>query len=376
MTSTVQQFSNTLQHKITQEINNKGAISFARFMEMALYQPGLGYYSAGLKKFGKEGDFITSPELGALFAQCHARLFQPVLASFDDAVVLELGAGMGSFCHDVLLALDDINQLPKAYWILEISADLKQQQQQKIAQLPPHLSEKVIWLDALPVQKFNGVIFGNEVLDALPVEVFCQQGQSKQRLMINDNAGQLTEQWAKFPSDLAQQLAGKNLELEAGYRSEFIPHLTEWLSGVTAQLQSGMVWWVDYGYGAPAFYHPQRSSGTLVCHQRHEANFNPYQSVGLQDITAFVDFTHVAESLSSLGFDITGFTTQADILMAAGIDSLLQPEGEFVDYFKLATEMKQLMLPDEMGEKFKVLAATKNYAGELLGFDNNRLYDL
>ena len=299
-----------------------------------------------------------------------------MLAEHEDAVVFELGAGMGSFCHDLLLALDDLNQLPHAYWILEVSADLKQQQQQKIAQLPAHLADKVIWLDTLPEQPFNGVIFGNEVLDALPVEVFSQQNNEYRRLMLKNENDQLTETWEPFPSELAQQLNDKKLNIPNGYRSEFIPNLHQWLTSVTNQLQSGLVWWVDYGYGAPSYYHPQRSEGTLVCHQRHEANFNPYQSVGLQDITAFVDFTHVAECLSELGCDIHGFSTQADVLMAAGIDSLLQPEGDFVDYYQLATEMKQLMLPTEMGEKFKVLAATKNYDGELLSFDNNRLYDL
>ncbi len=376
MTSSAQQLSNTLQHKITKEINNHGVISFARFMEMALYQPGLGYYSAGLKKFGKEGDFVTSPELGDLFARSQAQVFQAVLAQYDDAIVLELGAGMGSFCRDVLLALDELGQLPEAYWILEISADLKQQQKETVSQLPKQLADKVVWLDALPTQTFNGVVFGNEVIDALPVEIFSQQSGQKKRLMLADEKGLLTEQWHDFPEDLAQQLSSKSLELNEGYRSEFIPHLKQWLSGITSYLQSGLVLWVDYGFGAPAFYHPDRNQGTVVCHQRHEANFNPYQSVGLQDITAFVDFTHVAECLNQLGCEIAGFTNQADFLMSAGIANLLNPEGDYTNYYQQASEMKHLMLPTEMGEKFKVLAATKNYQGPLLGFDNNRLYDL
>ncbi len=376
MTSSAQQISNTLQHKITQEINNSGAISFAKFMEMALYQPGLGYYSAGLKKFGKEGDFITSPELGHLFAHCHAAVFAPVLASLDDAVIFELGAGMGSFCHDVLLALDAKNQLPDAYWILEVSADLKHQQQLTVAQLPPHLAEKVQWLNELPQKPFNGIVFGNEVLDALPVEVYQQQGNEKKRLMLSNVEEKLSESWVDFPDDLAQQLAAKQLSLSEGHRSEFIPNLAQWLSSITQQLQSGLVLWVDYGHGSPAFHHPVRNQGSLVCHQRHEANFNPYQSIGLQDITAFVDFTHVAECLSSLGFEIQGFTTQGDFLADAGIANLLDPEGEFNEYFQLASEMKQLMLPTEMGEKFKVLAATKAFEQAVLGFANNKLYDL
>ncbi len=376
MNERIENLSLALQHKITQEIKQKGLISFARFMEMALYEPGLGYYSAGLKKFGREGDFVTSPELGSQFARCLARSFAPVLSAYDAPVLLELGAGQGSFCCDVLRALDGMDALPESYWILEVSADLKHVQQQQVEALPPHLSQRVHWLASVPDQSFDGIVFGNEVVDALPVEVFQTTAVGYQRLMLANQAGQLQEQWHDFPDHLAQQLAQKQLELPEGYRSEFVPNLGLWLKGITQHLRAGVVMWVDYGYGAPQFHHPQRNQGTLVCHQRHEANFNPYQSIGLQDITAFVDFTHLAHEMDQLGLDVCGFTTQADFLMSLGLPDLIDEAAPYDVYFHQVSEMKRLVLPTEMGEKFKVLAATRNHKATIPGFDSNRLFDL
>lgn len=376
MTESIQQISESLQHRITQKINQKGAISFAEFMRMALYEPGLGYYSAGLKKIGQGGDFITSPELGPLFATTLAAVFAPVLQGLKEGVILELGAGSGRFCCDVLKALDAKGALPEAYWILEVSADLKHTQQQQVAGLPEKLSQRVRWLDTPPDQSFSGIIFGNEVIDALPVEVFRYQNQGYQRLMLSNENGRLTEQWHSFGADLDEQIEAKRLSLPEGYRSEFIPNLQAWVASVTAQLESGLVMWVDYGYGAKAFYHPERHQGTLVCHQRHQANFNPYQSVGLQDITAFVDFTAVASALDALGFKIQGFSHQGDFLISAGLPELLNQAQDYAGYYQQVNEMKQLVLPTEMGDKFKVLAATKGGIDGVLGFDHNRLHDL
>ncbi len=376
MTNKIQQISKVLQHKITQEIKQKGAISFANFMKMALYEPGLGYYSAGLKKFGREGDFITAPELGPLFAQTLANFFAAVLSDIKHPVIMELGAGQGTFCYQLLKQLDTVNQLPSAYWILEISADLKKTQQQQIAQLPKHISQKVRWLNQLPDESFEGIIFGNEVLDALPVEVFQIFESGPQRLMLCDKQGELKEQWQPFPEVLLNQLASKSLDLPVGYRSEFIPHLQSWMEGVVQCLRTGVVLWVDYGYGAKQLYHPQRQQGTLVCHQRHQANFNPYQSIGTQDMTSFVDFTHVATVLDGLGFDVCSFTHQSDFLMSLGLTDLINENAKFKDYYQQISEMKQLVLPNEMGEKFKVLAAKKNTTTHIPGFEHNRSYDL
>ncbi len=368
--------SRSLQHKITSQIKQKGVISFAEFMRMALYEPGLGYYSAGLTKLGPSGDFVTAPEMGQLFARCHAVCFAEVLPHLSAPTLFELGAGTGQFCVDVLQALEKLACLPERYAIFEVSADLKKVQLDVVAQLPSHLAKRVVWLESPPTESFEGIVFANEVIDALPVEVFrFEQGQY-QRLMLGDEGGHLTEQWQDFDSELLQQLQQMDLQLESGYRSEFIPHLSSWMKSVTHNLSKGLVMMVDYGYGRPVFFHPQRSTGTLVCYQRHQANFNPYQDVGLQDITAFVDFTAVAEAMNAAGLDVVGFTTQAEFLISTKIEQWLDPEGDYRQYFESVTEMKKLVMPDEMGDKFKTIAASKNLPLELSVFQDNRLQDL
>lgn len=379
MSQSLQHTQQALWQHITDAIEENNGISFAEFMGKALYQPGLGYYSAGLKKFGKAGDFITAVELGSLFADTLAEQFGEVLQQVDNPVVLELGAGSGRFCADILTALAAKNKpelIPNHYYILEVSGDLKQQQQERIAQLPDALKQCVTWLDAPPTEAFNGVIFANEVLDALPVEVFQYQNNAFQRLMLKLENNQLVEHWQPFPADLQQQLETKKLSLANGYRSEFIPNLNDWIMTITNSLNKGMVLFIDYGYGRPIYYHPERHTGTIVCHQRHQANFNPYHDVGLQDITAFVDFTAVAEGLKAAGNNVVGFNNQADLLMALGIEKKLDAEGDFSDYYAQASELKQLLLPTEMGERFKCIAALKNMDCSLTGFAINRLYDL
>jgi SAM-dependent MidA family methyltransferase len=376
MSDTLQQINQALQHKIDAEIKRSGTISFARFMHLALYEPGLGYYSSGLNKLGKDGDFVTSSELGHLFAQTLARVFAPMLKTLDQGWVLELGAGSGAFCADVLMALNELGQLPHRYLILEVSADLKQVQQQRISQLPPAIRDRVHWLDEPPEQAFNGLVFANEVIDALPVEVFRSQTHGYERLMLACDDVGIRECWKSFPADLNHQLENRQLTLEPGYRSEFIPHLDDWLHTVTHALRTGWVFFIDYGYGRPLYYHPQRNSGTLVCQRRHQAHFDPYRDVGLQDITAFVDFTAVAEGLQQAGFELIGYCTQGDFLVDAGIHERLDPTAPYADYYRLASELKQLVLPDEMGEKFKVMVAGKGVDQPIRGLKHNRWREL
>jgi SAM-dependent MidA family methyltransferase len=380
MSETPIQINLALQHTITSKIKQNGAISFAQFMKMALYEPGLGYYSAGLNKIGVDGDFITASELGSLFARCHAKVFADVLAELNKPIIVELGAGTGQFCIDVLLTMDELKVLPDTYYIVEVSADFKQVQANKIKLLPSHLQSKVQWLNQPPTSYYEGIVFANEVLDALPVEVFKFEDHQYHRLMLeynNTNNEQVWhEVWQNFPPVIEQQLHQMDLNLSDGYRSEFLPHLSAWMASVTQNLNKGLVLLVDYGYGRSTYYHPQRNTGTLVCQQRHQANFNPYQDIGLQDITAFVDFTAVAEALTASGFELAGYTTQGDFLLASGIDHWIDPNADFQQYYRLISEMKQLMLPDEMGEKFKCMAAVKNISSEIIGFSHNRWNEL
>lgn len=373
--SSLKQHSLALQKLIKERIEQDSDISFAEFMQMALYHPGYGYYSSGSQKFGQSGDFVTSPELGSLFAQCMAQQFQQILSQVESPVIMELGAGTGQFCFDCLLALDDMHCLPKSYTILEVSADLQQRQKDKIKSLPKHLRTLVKWIQQPLEQSFNGVIFANEVIDALAVEVFRVENQHYQQMQVIWDGG-FKEKWGTMPNKLAEQLEAKKLTLSDGYVSEFVPNLSAWLKTITENLQKGVVLFVDYGYERPAYYHPQRSQGTLICFSQHQANFNYFENIGVQDMTAFVDFTAVAEAADECGFAVDGYTTQAHFLLSLGIEQKLgNSEDNYTNYYKNTTEMKKLAMPNEMGEKFKVIALSKDFDEELIGFSfSNQLH--
>jgi len=359
---------------------------FSRYMQMALYESGLGYYSAGLPKLGREGDFITSPTLGTLFARGFTRPLAAALSALDErAVIFEPGAGTGAFARDVLLALAEQRQVPKAYWILETSAHLRQVQKETLSTLPDALRQRVRWLDQPPADPFTGIVFANEVIDALPVEIFRRHRASPsgyQRLHVASEDGRFVEHWLPMPEQLAERIPAECLDLPDGYRSEFLPQLSAWIREITAGLQRGAVFLVDYGYGRRDFYRPDRASGTLVCHHRHQASFDPYRWPGLQDITAFVDFTAVAEALDAAGLSVEGFTQQGAFLLENGIEKALgsAESDHYSDYYQRASEFKQLVLPSEMGEKFKIIWAAKGLSASdiarIPGFSSDFLYML
>ena len=364
-----------LKEKIIEQIEKQGDISFAQYMQMALYQPGLGYYSSGNHKFGKDGDFVTAPELGDLFAKCMAKQFQQLITSISSPIILELGAGTGQFCYDCLLELDYLNTLPEKYYILEVSADLQDRQKQKIATLPEHLQQLVCWIQQPLTENFNGIVFANEVVDALAVEVFKVEEQHYKQMRVGWDDG-FTQQWQHFPEPLNSELLEKNLDLQEGYISEFIPHLADWLATISHHLSQGVVLFVDYGYESKAYYHPQRNEGTLVCYFQHQAHFDYFSNVGIQDITAFVDFTALAQAADDCELSVDGYTSQAHFLISLGIqDKLGDSEADYENYYKNTTEMKKLTMPNEMGEKFKVIVFSRNYDEELLGFSfSNQLH--
>lgn len=371
----LEQHSLALQAKIRERIAQHNDISFAEFMQMALYEPGLGYYAAGIHKFGKGGDFITAPELGDLFARCLAQQFQQLMQTLVTPVILELGAGTGQFCYDCLLELERLDALPEKYYVLEVSADLQQRQQQKIKTLPLHLQKLVSWIQQPLTDEFSGIVFANEVLDALAVEVFkyenCQFKQMRIKYVDGFKLG-----WSEFPKHLQTEILQKNLSLEDGYVSEFVPNLSTWLQAISASLTKGMIFFIDYGYDSKAYYHSQRKQGTLVCHFQHKANFDYFANIGIQDITAFVDFTAVAQAADDCGLSVYGYTTLAHFLMALEVHNKLgDPQQDYVDYYQKATEMKKLTMPNEMGERFKVIALSKGLVKEVAGFSfSNQLH--
>ena len=348
-----------------------GSLPFADYMHAVLYEPGLGYYSAGARKFGAAGDFTTAPELSPLFAQCVAASCAAVLEQVPHGVVLELGAGSGALAVEVLRCLETQDRLPASYLILEPSADLRERQYQRLAQELPAQLERVTWLDR-PPQRFAGMLVANEVLDALPVELFHWDGAGTQLRRVQWEGSGFGWSEAPAAADLAQavrQLA-EHYDWPADYSSERSAWLSGWLSELARGLTRGAMLFIDYGYPRGEYYHPQRSAGTLMCHYRHRAHPDPLLLPGLQDITAHVDFTAVAEAADAAGLKIAGFTDQAHYLIDAGIeDRMAVASGEDpVADMRLAQQLRQLMLPGEMGERFKAMLLTRDCDTAVPGF--------
>lgn len=353
-----------IQEKIRQ---NDGWLSFADFMHMALYTPSLGYYSGGAKKFGMGGDFVTAPEISPLFAQTLANQAAQVLAETQGSI-LELGAGSGKLATDLLLTLQELKQLPERYFILEVSAHLRQVQLETLQDhLPEHLMQRVIWLDALP-DSFVGLIFGNEVLDAIPVH-----------LIYNDQQG-VCERGVAFEDELIWRdkpiPAGELFDFVSAYSwpndylTEVCPASVGLVRSLAQALERGVILMLDYGFSAREYYHPQRNQGTLMCHYQHYAHVNPLINVGLQDITAHVDFSSIAHAGVDQGLQLEGFCSQAQFLMNCGILEVMSQVSpqDMARYAPLAAAAQKLLSPAEMGDLFKAIAFSKNIEQPLIGF--------
>jgi SAM-dependent MidA family methyltransferase len=351
-----------------------GSIDFARYMALALYAPGLGYYSAGARKLGAQGDFVTAPEVSALFARCLARQCREVLERLGGGGLLELGAGSGAMAAGLLTELEALGALPERYSILEVSADLRERQRRLLAARLPHLAARIEWLERLPERGFRGVIIGNEVVDALPVHRFRIAGGAVRELRIAWEDGRF--RWREAAAGPELTAAVERLERElgrtlpAGYESELNLDLPGWMAALAAALERGLVLLIDYGYPRAEYYLPERSAGTLMCHYRHRAHPDPLILTGLQDITAHVDFTAAAEAAQAAGLSVAGYTSQAHFLLGAGLDELLAASdaGDVRRHLELVRQAKVLTLPGEMGERFKVLGLTKAMEGPLRGF--------
>ena len=359
-----QQLADLIQNKIR---DNNGWLSFADFMQTALYAPGLGYYSGGTKKFGSGGDFVTAPEISALFGQALANQVAQILAE-SQGRVLELGAGTGKLAVDLLLALDALAQLPDQYCILEVSAHLRQTQKEKIEKLlPERLANRVCWLDALP-QDFSGVILGNEVLDAIPVNLIHSTASGLFERGVAVEGGFVWQDMPLPAGDLYD--FAQALDLPQGYLTEVCPAASGLIASLAHSLKQGAILMVDYGFSANEYYHPQRNLGTLMCHYQHYAHTDPLIHVGLQDITAHVDFTAMAVAGTKAGVEFAGFTSQAQFLMNCGILDLMSqvPADDTANYVPLAAAAQKLLSPAEMGDLFKVIAFVKQIESPLLGF--------
>ncbi len=361
--------SRSLQLLIAGDIRrNGGWISFARYMELVLYAPALGYYSGGAAKLGKDGDFTTAPEISPLFGATLAHLATELFPQ-TGAAIMEFGAGTGKLAFDILSELRAAGQLPQHYYIVEISAQLRARQQEKLRGFP-----QVQWLDSLPTT-FSGVVIGNEVLDAMPVQLVVrgQQGWLERGVALDDT-GALTFADRAGDSALAAQIPDGDA-LPAGYLTEVHPVGAAFMQSLAIMLQNGnaAALLIDYGFPAGEYYFPGRAQGTLMCHYRHHAHADPFYLPGLQDVTAHVDFTAMAHAAIEGGLEVLGYASQAGFLLSAGIGELLlrtSPE-QSAQYLPQSNAVQKLISPAEMGELFKVLAVGKNvdWPARLLAHD-------
>lgn len=357
-----------------------GWLSFARYMELVLYAPGIGYYSGGARKFGAGGDFITSPELTPLFGQALAAQVAQVQA-VSAPHVIEVGAGTGLLAADLLLELERCGSLPQRYDILELSGELRERQFDTLADKVPHLAGRVRWLDRLP-DAFSGAVVANEVLDVMPAHLVVARGGALfERGVAADDAGAL--RWADVAAEGRLLDAAVALDLPMPEAGEYVTELNlagrAWVAELAQRMESGVLLLIDYGYPRAEYYLPSRASGTLLCYYRHHAHGDPFLWPGLNDITTFVDFTAVAEAGFDAGLDVLGYTTQAAFLFNCGILDCLARRGPETgaDYIRAARAVQRLTTPQEMGELFKVLALGRGVELPLVGFTRgDRLHTL
>lgn len=354
-------------------IRANGPLRFDAFMDFALYAPGLGYYSAGATKIGPAGDFTTAPELGTVLARCLAEAIAPALDG-DGLDLVELGAGTGALAVGLLPALAALGRLPARYRIVEVGADLRERQRVAISALDASLASRVEWLDAPPDSGWRGALVANEVVDALPCRVFELRAAGLVELGV-DLGADGSFQWldlepdASLAAEVAQLLADGR-EWPSGYRSEIRPQVPAWLAAILGRLESGLAVFIDYGFPRAEYYLPARSMGTLLCHFRHRAHSDPLILIGLQDLTASVDFSQLAGAGRSLGFDVACYATQAAFLFACGLPRILAEAAtaEPLVLARLGAEVRTLTLPGEMGERFKMLALARGLDPRLLPF--------
>lgn len=347
-----------------------GWIGFDRFMELALYAPGMGYYAGGARKFGSAGDFVTAPELGPIFARTVAAQVAQLLG-LSAPNLIEAGAGSGKLAADLLLELEAREQLPERYEILELSGELRARQRATIAAQAPRLLPRVHWIERLPA-RFDGLLLANEVLDAMPVHLVVWNGDAICERGVGVEDGRFV--WCDrvaggYLRERAHALASEHA-LAPGYLSEVSLLAPAWVAQWATILGRGALLLIDYGFPQREYYHAQRDTGTLMCHYRQHAHSEPFYLPGLQDITAHVDFTAIAEAGCAAGLDLLGYTTQASFLFNCGLTEVLArtPASEPLSYLPLANAAQKLISPAEMGELFKVIALGKGIDEPLLGF--------
>jgi SAM-dependent MidA family methyltransferase len=352
-----------------------GSISFAEFMHYALYAPGLGYYAAGARKFGDAGDFVTAPEISPLFGRVVARQSAGVLRSVPGGSLLEFGAGSGRLALEVLRTLDELDALPVEYRIMEVSADLRERQQRLLHEELPGLAERICWLDRMP-DAHRGVVLANEVLDALPVERFIRRKDGVHQLRVADEAGKFVFVDEPAPGVLASAVEAIEADVGARFPDAYVSEVSlaapAWLRDVAKVLEQGMILLFDYGVSRRDYYADDRDEGWLRCHFRHRAHSDPLILPGIQDLTAWVDFSAIAEAAADSGLDILGYVSQSQFLLAGGIDAELSDFAgmPIESQLRTAAQVKILTLPGEMGENVKCIGLARGDIPRPAAFDS------
>ncbi len=350
----------TLKQQLQDHILQHGPMPFSQWMQRVLYTPELGYYSSSRQKFGPQGDFITAPELTPLFGATLAQAIEPYMQALDHPVLFEFGAGSGRLCVDLLTQRERLGHPPTTYIILEVSASLQARQKERIWQEIPHLAPHVQWIAHWPTEPFCGVIIANEVLDAMPVERFMLlDDRVYQNFIALDDNHEFCEHYRETDHTALRDYVHRlPLNTNQPYHSEVNLWLDDWFKPCSAMLSQGAMFVIDYGFPRQTYYHPDRHHGTLMCHYQHQAHANPLLHVGEQDITAHVDFTHVAEAADAAGFYVAEFTNQASFLLHHGLLDFFAPDTP-LDW-TTQQAINTLILPSEMGELFKVMTLSKH----------------
>ena len=354
-----------VREQLIQHINTRdGWISFEEFIDFVMYKPGLGYYSAGAEKIGHSGDFTTAPEISKLFGMALANQITPILDHYQSPSIIEIGAGTGKLAFDIMTQLNDYQVNFDRYYILELSADLKQRQQSMLSHLPTKTLNKIVWLDSIPVDSIDGVIIANEVIDALPFTRFKSQNGQVYELGISVEDNQLIEQPRladEMLSNTVDSIAKEiGMTFQDGYTSEIRINFGSWFRTIESMLSSGSIFFVDYGYSRQEYYDEERTNGSMICHYRNVAHEDPLSNLGIQDISASVDFSQLADVALQRNIEVGFFTSQADFLINAEILGVIESVIDEGLKMRLTQEVKQLLLPNQMGEVFKCMLLNKN----------------
>ena len=354
-----------VREQLIQHINTRdGWISFEEFIDFVMYKPGLGYYSAGAEKIGHGGDFTTAPEISKLFGMALANQITPILDHYQSPSIIEIGAGTGKLAFDIMTQLNDYQVNFDRYYILELSADLKQRQQSMLSHLPTKTLNKIVWLDFIPMDSIDGVIIANEVIDALPFTRFKTQNGQVYELGISVEDNQLIEQPRladEILSNTVDSIAKEiGMTFQDGYTSEIRINFGSWFRTIESMLSSGSIFFVDYGYSRQEYYDEERTNGSMICHYRNVAHEDPLSNLGIQDISASVDFSLLADVALQRNIEVGFFTSQADFLINVEILGVIESVIDEGLKMRLTQEVKQLLLPNQMGEVFKCMLLNKN----------------